>query len=209
MLYSSLLVAASAFASFATAQNGTIVGLPPTISACCTVAAGQINSTFKGEWCRANKNTCPEICGGQGQVAAKGNELTLQDSLEYTCKCKNGTEPDLANYEQTVPGQMCRFWYGLCVNASGEDAAQRFACEQTRNTECGNLTSKGEDPSASTSGAIASRTSSATDGSSSPTNSAGGSSSSSTPGAAALGFARDFGMPLLAGGLVAVFGIAL
>jgi hypothetical protein len=74
MLYATLLVASAAFSGFVAAQNSTSdLTLPPTIQACCNVDAGQVSDDDKNVWCDASENTCPEICGGQGQIASGGN----------------------------------------------------------------------------------------------------------------------------------------
>jgi hypothetical protein len=75
MLYSTLLVAATAFSSFAAAQNGTSdLTLPAGFETCCSLPLNQINSSQTATWCKANTNTCPDLCGGgQGSLAAQGN----------------------------------------------------------------------------------------------------------------------------------------
>lgn len=70
MLYSTLVVAASAFAGLASAQNTTFNTPIP----CCSVSANLVNATERSLWCEANSNTCVDICGGQGQIASNGNE---------------------------------------------------------------------------------------------------------------------------------------
>lgn len=79
MLYSTLLVAASAFSSFVVAQNAST-----PIGACCTVDANRIPDDQKADWCQAEQNTCPEICGGQGQIASGGNDCD-NVGLVLTC----------------------------------------------------------------------------------------------------------------------------
>lgn len=112
----------------------------------------------------------------------------------------------MKQYEQSVPGQMCRFWFDLCINATGSNLAEQFQCQQSRDTQCGNLTTKAaESSSASTSGGP-SRTSGGGD---SPSSTAGGAGASQSSGAAALAFAREYGTPALAGGMIALFGLAL
>jgi hypothetical protein len=88
---------------------------------------------------------------------------------------------------------MCRFWYDACVNATNQNAAQLFECERARDTKCGNLTI---DDSGASSSASAST-------------SAGASSSTPTPSQGAAANFAQYGAPILAGGLLAVFGIAL
>jgi hypothetical protein len=72
MLYSSIIVAASALAGFASAQNAT--GSYDTPIPCCTVDAGSVPQDDKQTWCNANQNTCVELCGGQGSLASNGNQ---------------------------------------------------------------------------------------------------------------------------------------
>lgn len=72
MLYSTLIVATTAFAGFAAAQNATS-DLPTGFPTCCTPQTAP-NSTVKEEWCNANQNTCVDLCGTQGDIAAKGND---------------------------------------------------------------------------------------------------------------------------------------
>lgn len=65
MLYTTVLVAVAAFTGFASAQNSTIP--------CCTVPVNTVPDDQKTLWCQAERNTCPEICGGLGQIASGGN----------------------------------------------------------------------------------------------------------------------------------------
>ncbi|KAF9730596.1 hypothetical protein PMIN06_007669 [Paraphaeosphaeria minitans] len=215
MLYTTLLIASAAFSGFAAAQNGSSSDLPPTIEPCCNVPANNIPVPTKSTWCTASQNTCPEICGGQGQIANGGNTCD-QDTLEYTCKCRNGTEPAMSDYVQTVPGQMCRYWYAACTNATfaadGEgNATQQFACDQAQQQQCGNLTTKDASTTSASSSGGSRPTSTGSSESSSETSSQTSSSASestSTPGAA-VRLAQEFGAPVLAGGMIALFGIAL
>jgi hypothetical protein len=79
MLYSTLIVAASAIAG-ASAQllsNGTRYDTPIP---CCTVAAGLVPADRRSDWCEAQKNTCNELCGGVGKVASNGNNCDKASS---------------------------------------------------------------------------------------------------------------------------------
>jgi hypothetical protein len=67
MLYSSVIVAVSALAGFAAAQNTTVIP-------CCQVATNLVPEDKRQSWCDAQENTCVDICGGQGQIASNGNE---------------------------------------------------------------------------------------------------------------------------------------
>jgi hypothetical protein len=113
-------------------------------------------------------------------------------------------------YQQSVPGQMCLYWFDACINATGTDLAAQFQCTSARDSECGNLTSKGEQSTSSS--ASPSQTASQTTG----TAGSAGSATAATTGAASTGgaataiaIAREYGTPLFAGGMVALFGFAL
>ncbi|KAF2015866.1 hypothetical protein BU24DRAFT_422170 [Aaosphaeria arxii CBS 175.79] len=206
MRYSSVFVAVSALASFAVAQNETSQ-LPPTIQPCCTVDPQLISSTNKTNWCLAERNTCREAC--DNQVAAGGNTCD-NNSLEFECKCRNGTDLDMKQYEQSVPGQMCRFWYDQCVAATNEDLDQQKACEAARDANCGTQLTNGDTTSSSASSSEPTSSPTSTGGSSESATSAGAVPATSSPGLApALAYAREYSTPLMAGGLVALFGFAL
>ncbi|KAI8936026.1 hypothetical protein NX059_007528 [Plenodomus lindquistii] len=209
MLYSTIIVAASAFAGFAAAQNSTVIP-------CCTLPATQIPADDRSSMCNANQNTCVELCGGLGDIASNGNECD-DTTLENSCTCANGTDitSSLANYQQSVVGLMCQnFWFDACIGASGSNAAQQRACVTTRESECGNLTTDGantggssDDDDSSSSSASASSTPTAS-GSSSPSASGSGAAATTTAAGAAANLAV-YGTPALAGGLLAVFGFIL
>lgn len=214
MLYSTLLAAFSATLVAAQSSNSTSgLTLPSGVSQCCSVNANSVPADEKTAWCDAQENTCPEICGGQGQIATGGNECDTS-TLQFTCKCRNGTEPNMSEYQQSVPGQMCRFWYIGCINATiganGEgNSALQFSCNSIRDAECGNKTTKDAETSSTSSRTSRPATSATGSGSSGTTaTSSAGSASSSTPGAA-VRIAQDFGAPVLAGGMMALFGMAL
>jgi hypothetical protein len=82
MLYSALLVATTAFAGFAAAQNST-GSLPDGFPQCCTPQTAP-NMTTKQEWCNANTNTCVEICGTDADVATQGNVCSAVSVLDRT-----------------------------------------------------------------------------------------------------------------------------
>jgi hypothetical protein len=121
----------------------------------------------------------------------------------------------MSAYQQTVPGLMCRTWYGQCIQASGTDAAAQYACNQARDTQCGNLTTSdatnagnGISPSGTASGSGSSASATTSGSSSSGTESAAPASSSAAPKSGAANLAM-YGSSALVGGLLAVFGLAL
>jgi hypothetical protein len=69
MLYSAVIVAASAFAGFASAQTNNVT----TVIPCCSLPVNSVNSTVRTTWCEANVNTCVDLCGGQSNIGSNGN----------------------------------------------------------------------------------------------------------------------------------------
>jgi hypothetical protein len=114
----------------------------------------------------------------------------------------------MALYQQSVPGQMCRFWFDQCINATNENLEFQVECQAQRDTKCGNLTtSDADETSTSSAGPSATPTSG---GDSQESGTPTGAPTESSSGAAnALALARNYGTPLLAGGIAAVFGLAL
>jgi hypothetical protein len=101
---------------------------------------------------------------------------------------------------------MCNYWYGQCVNATNQNLAQQFECEKAKNATCGTLKID-ESGAVTTASPSSSRGAqpSRTGGGSSATGSAAPAASS---GAAAATFAQ-YGAPIVAGGFLALFGLAL
>lgn len=131
-----------------------------------------------------------------------------QDTLEFKCECRNGTTPDMSQYEQSVPGQMCRFWFDQCINATNQNLEFQVSCQNERNAKCGNLTV--EDGTSSSSAASAGPTASGTRGTGGGASATAAAPSSASSGAAtAIAMAREYGTPVLAGGMLAIFGLAL
>jgi len=59
MFYSTLIVAASAFTGLVSAQNYSTSGSN------LTVVPSSVDYPTRQSWCRAQTNSCPELCGGQ------------------------------------------------------------------------------------------------------------------------------------------------
>lgn len=208
MRSSSIVVAA--LAGLVAAQNSTF----NTPIQCCTVDPNSVDQDDRQSWCQANQNTCVELCGGRGQLASNGNQCD-SSTLKFSCKCRNGTDvsSSMSQYQQTVPGQMCLVWYSNCITASGTDATAQFECEQARNNLCGNktieqATEAGNSGSSSGSSSASGSPSSTSGSSPSSTGSSGAATSSAAPQGAAANLAV-YSTSALAGGLLALFGLAL
>ncbi|KAF2740452.1 hypothetical protein EJ04DRAFT_455576 [Polyplosphaeria fusca] len=201
MLYSMLLVAAAAFTGLVSAQNATFANGP-----CCSVDVSGLNSTVRGDFCQAQQNTCREICQEASTTRFKNNTCAVE-TLQFNCTCGDNSTPNMSDYQQTVPGQLCLLWFADCIEASGQNLEAQETC---KSVQCGNKTTEGGDSSSSSSatgGPTGSATTGGNGGQASATNEA--QSSSSSAAATALAIAREYGTPLLAGGFAALFGLAL
>jgi len=194
MLYSTLLLAATALTGLVAAQNFT---------QCCTLPTLPPVAT-RQTWCRAEQNTCPELCGGIGQLANDGN-LCDSTALTYTCQCSDGTKPNISDYQQSLPALMCQQWKTDCVANSPNDLTGQTAC---LSVVCGNKTTNDLSSSASSAPSATAAPSSTGGGSGSATV-ASATSATSKAAATALALAKEFGTSALAAGIVAAFGFAL
>jgi hypothetical protein len=132
----------------------------------------------------------------------------LQSTLQFGCKCNNGTDVTsvMTNYEQTVPALMCRSWFAACNVAAGDNRQQKADCETAMKANCGTLTTKANPPGASSS---VSGSASRTSGAAASATSAGASGASAAASQAAAASLGQYATPVLAGGLLAIFGMAL
>ncbi|KAI5249555.1 hypothetical protein E4T42_05261 [Aureobasidium subglaciale] len=192
MLYSSIFFAASALSGLAAAQNYTIV-------------PSSVDSTTRANWCRAQTNTCPVLCGSQLLKANTCDSvstirqtslmilLTLsKTSLTYSCICNNGLVPDLAEYVNTIPTFECVEYRGQCNSNNVGNATAQAECLAL---PCGNKTASSlvsatssaassTGSASSSSGSVASATSAVASGASSV--SASASSAAATGAASSL-----------------------
>ncbi|RHZ71049.1 hypothetical protein CDV55_108473 [Aspergillus turcosus] len=92
---------------------------------------------------KAERNTCPVICGG----IADSNSCD-SESLQFSCVCSNGTVADVSPYMQTIPFFVCQATYAQCIQASStqdEDAKCTAAQKQ-----CGTLNATDSSTSSTT-----------------------------------------------------------
>lgn len=132
-----------------------------------------VTEAEKFNWCLAQLNSCPQICGG----AASLNDCD-SDTLTYNCVCPNATVPDSTAFAQTLPFFICEETYRQCVNNNPNNAQGQAACRE--NQKCGsrNATAEALAQTGSASSGTASSTGSAT-------SSAAGSAASSAASASA------------------------
>jgi len=197
MIYSTLLVALSAFASVASAQSN--------FTSCCNVDPNSVDLPTRQSWCRAQMNTCPEVCTN-GQTS---NNTCDANALTYSCTCQTGNTPNISSYMQTLPSLECDEWKTQCTAAHPNDLAgqtfcQSFTCGMKNGSA---LAAAASSAASASSGSGAASTGSATSGGASSTSSSAATTSSAA--AAALRVAKTYGTGAVAAGLFALFGLAL
>ncbi|KIW72582.1 hypothetical protein, variant [Phialophora macrospora] len=193
--------AASVAASTTVSQE-----MPPVATQAFNPAG--IDSTTAFNWCHAQLNTCPQICGG----AASQNQCD-QTSFTYTCICANGTVPDCTAFTQTLPFFICQETYSQCIDAHPNDAQGQQTC--TDNMQCGTRnataeaiaqTSAAEASSATSTSTSASPTAAASTGGGSATStSASATGASSSPNVAAVAISQQVVTGAFAAVLMAAF----
>merc|ERR1711977_768919 len=182
MLYSTFLVAATAFTGLVSAQSSSSTQSSSgaqTTSAVnqtgtqtdqtgddgdgqYTIEPNSVPLATRQNWCRAQFNTCNSVCGGQ----AFPNNCDAA-TLTYSCVCTNGNQPNISNYQQSLAAYECRAWKDGCNERNPTDAEAQQNC---LDTPCGSkLVSEA---SSSSSSSMASMTATSSSSGSDSTNSA-------------------------------------
>ncbi|PYI10542.1 hypothetical protein BO78DRAFT_414624 [Aspergillus sclerotiicarbonarius CBS 121057] len=167
-----------------------------------------ISYADRSSWCTAERNSCPEICGG----VAISNSCD-PSTLDFSCTCSNGSSADVAEYTQTIPFFVCEATYAQCIEASSTLDEQE-ECQSTRDQDCGTLNASAVSTESSTTTTATSLTtatstaSSSSDKSTTATSTTSSTSSSSTSNAA-VRLAQEHATGLLATVLFVGLGLVL
>ncbi|GAT20497.1 hypothetical protein RIB2604_00701810 [Aspergillus luchuensis] len=168
-----------------------------------------ISLSERNSWCTAERNSCPEICGGvatSNSCDPVGGTSTLGafSTLDFSCVCSNGSTADVAEYTQTIPFFVCEATYAQCIEDS-PSLDEQEQCQETRDKDCGTLNASASSTTSSTTTTAASLTTSTGSSSSTGSGSSGSSasttttsSSSSTTSNAAMRLAQEHATGLLA-----------
>ncbi|RMZ82986.1 hypothetical protein DV737_g1812, partial [Chaetothyriales sp. CBS 132003] len=186
MMLKSLLALCAAVAVARADTSATSVVATTTVSqsmpAIATAAfdISNVTSTDLFNWCHSQLNTCPEICDGSAAV-----NYCDQTTLDYTCTCANGTEPDCTAFIGTVPYFECQQTYIQCIADNPNDAEAQATCAS--NEQCGTRNATAEELAASSASAesTASSTSASSTASATASSTTSGSAASSTSSGAA------------------------
>merc|ERR1712230_188855 len=166
--------------------------MPPAATASFNPAG--ISSTDAFNWCHAQLNTCPYICGG----SASQNSCD-DTTFTYSCVCANGTVPDCTAFTQTLPYFICQETYIQCINNNPNDAQAQSVCAD--NEQCGTRNATAEALAASSAASSASKTQSG----SATGASASASASATESGNAAVAMTQHLTTGAFAAVLIAAF----
>ncbi|KAI1083062.1 hypothetical protein F5B20DRAFT_528404 [Whalleya microplaca] len=105
-------------------------------------AQANSNSTFKIDpsdidisdavsWCTGEQNSCNTLCG-----TAINNDCSTT-TLDFTCVCQGGNEPDMNQYKNTMPWFVCEKLQDNCIISTENNAAGQKNCTETYGDKCG------------------------------------------------------------------------
>ncbi|KIW42054.1 hypothetical protein, variant [Exophiala oligosperma] len=177
VVYAQDLETSSASSVAATSTASQV--MPPAATASFNPAG--ISSTDAFNWCHAQLNTCPLICGGSASL----NQCD-DTTFTYSCVCANGTVPDCTAFTQTLPYFICQESYIQCINNNPNDAQAQSVCKQ--NEQCGTRNATAEVLSASS---AAASSAAASTSSAAPSSTASASKSGSATAASASASATE------------------
>ncbi|KAF2442016.1 hypothetical protein P171DRAFT_433606 [Karstenula rhodostoma CBS 690.94] len=86
-----------------------------------TIDPSTVQQSTRDYWCSQQTASCPYICLQQAGVTSMNtvsNDCD-SDSLKATCVCDNGISPNLTQYTQTLPYNICQQWGTNCVADCG------------------------------------------------------------------------------------------
>lgn len=86
-----------------------------------TIDPSTVQTATRAYWCSQQTASCPYICLQQAGVSSMNtvsNECD-PDTLTATCVCDNNISPNLTQYTQTLPYNICQQWGTNCVAACG------------------------------------------------------------------------------------------
>ncbi|BDD56546.1 hypothetical protein MAP00_001987 [Monascus purpureus] len=173
---------------------------------------GLVSPQERNSWCLAQRNSCPQICGGVATT-----NYCDSTTLDFNCVCSNGSQADVTPYAQTIPSLVCQNNYGQCVANHPNDLDGQKKCKD--DAQCGTLnasdataaatTTAGSAASSSAATTLSTSSASATLNPSASKTSAAVASSTSTGAASAIRIAQDYSTAVLMTALFAVFRLAL
>ncbi|OAX79191.1 hypothetical protein ACJ72_06492 [Emergomyces africanus] len=146
MLFSTVLLAVSSIAGFASSQS---------------IDPSTVPEATRDAWCRDQTTSCPLLCLQNDKTS---DEVLVNrcdpETLIYSCKCSNGLAPNASEFSQTIPFYICTEANNQCVRNCNGDPTCQTACRV--DNPCGAQNPKRVTTTASTASKTGTGTSSAT-----------------------------------------------
>lgn len=169
-----------------------------------TIDPSTVDDSTKSKWCLDQKSSCPLLCLQiPGATGPPEENSCTSSTLDYSCVCSNGQQPNASEYSQTIPYYECTTAATDCVNnCNTADSSCQSACRTDH--PCGaqdpkrvNTSTISSTMAATSSGASATADSTATGvytGFGSSSKATGTSAAVHQAQALALGFGRVYGL---------------
>lgn len=93
-----------------------------------------VDNSTREIWCDQQKAVCPNLCQDQGHVDPTYNDCFWED-LYFDCICKGDFRPNMTEYSQTIPYNLCMQSKQACANNCGNNQDCVTLCFETKN--CG------------------------------------------------------------------------
>jgi len=122
MKSATVLAVASGLFTLAFAQNYPVI------------TADDINNSTREIWCDQQIAVCPNLCQDQGHVGTEYNDCWTED-LHFECVCEGGFRPNLTEYSQTIPFNLCQQSKQACADNCGNNQDCVTLCFSGK--ECG------------------------------------------------------------------------
>ncbi|KAF8424611.1 hypothetical protein EV426DRAFT_712423 [Tirmania nivea] len=84
------------------------------------ITADDVLNSTREIWCQQQMGICPNLCQDQAHVDPVNNDCWSED-LHYECVCKGGFRPNLTEYSQTIPYNLCMQSIQACADNCGNN----------------------------------------------------------------------------------------
>ncbi|XXG94805.1 hypothetical protein Hte_001063 [Hypoxylon texense] len=96
-----------------------------------TIDPSLVDLSDRISWCQGETDSCNTICG------TVINQDCSTDTLDFSCVCQGGNEPDMNLYQNAMPWFVCERLQQNCITATENNAAGQKNCTETFGDKCG------------------------------------------------------------------------
>ncbi|KAI1761183.1 hypothetical protein GGR53DRAFT_39117 [Hypoxylon sp. FL1150] len=108
----------------------TLVSAQANSNSSFTIDPTTVDLSDRISWCQGETDSCSTICGDVVE-----NDCST-DTLDFTCVCSGGNEPNMNLYENAMPWFVCERLQQNCITATENDAAGQKNCTETYGDKC-------------------------------------------------------------------------